>query len=204
MPSSRRRASTARMSSHSSRPSPASVSSSSSSRGRPARARASSISRRLLLVSCPAGTLRQMREPGAGERVVRGGDRLGIAQPRAVGTDHHVVEQRQAREAAHDLEGAADAEPRDAVQLQSDQRVPSSVAVPALAGSTPFSTLNSVVLPAPFGPMMPRMVPARHLEAHVVHGLQAAECLGRARRTTSSGGPPAWSERCGGMRRARP
>ena len=55
MPSSRSRASTSSTSSHSSRPSPASVSSSSSSRGRPASARASSISRNCLLVSCPAG-----------------------------------------------------------------------------------------------------------------------------------------------------
>src|ERR1700738_1708324 len=36
---------------------------------------------------------------------------------------------------------------------------PASVAVPSSAGSTPFNTLNSVVLPAPFGPMMPRISP---------------------------------------------
>ena len=36
---------------------------------------------------------------------------------------------------------------------------PSSVALPSSAASTPFSTLNSVVLPAPFGPMMPRISP---------------------------------------------
>ena len=37
---------------------------------------------------------------------------------------------------------------------------PASVAVPSSAGSTPFSTLNNVVLPAPFGPMMPRISPS--------------------------------------------
>ncbi len=38
----------------------------------------------------------------------------------------------------------------------------------------PFSKLNSVVLPAPLGPMIPRMVPRADVEAHVLHGLQAA------------------------------
>ena len=37
---------------------------------------------------------------------------------------------------------------------------PASWAEPASADSTPFSTLNSVVLPAPFGPMMPRISPS--------------------------------------------
>ena len=37
---------------------------------------------------------------------------------------------------------------------------PPSVALPSSAVSTPFSTLNSVVLPAPFGPMMPRISPS--------------------------------------------
>ena len=36
----------------------------------------------------------------------------------------------------------------------------SSRAEPSSASSTPFSTLNSVVLPAPFGPMMPRISPS--------------------------------------------
>ena len=50
-----------------------------------------------------------------------------------------------------------------------------AVAVPSSAGSTPFSTLNSVVLPAPFGPMMPRISPSRDGEADLADRAQAAE-----------------------------
>src|SRR5262244_2154518 len=37
---------------------------------------------------------------------------------------------------------------------------PASRAEPSSGGSTPFSTLKSVVLPAPFGPMIPRISPS--------------------------------------------
>src|SRR5262250_948593 len=37
---------------------------------------------------------------------------------------------------------------------------PASRAEPSSGGSTPFNTLKSVVLPAPFGPMIPRIPPS--------------------------------------------
>jgi hypothetical protein len=38
---------------------------------------------------------------------------------------------------------------------------PSSSTSPALGARKPFSRLNAVVLPAPLGPMMPRIMPLR-------------------------------------------
>jgi hypothetical protein len=40
--------------------------------------------------------------------------------------------------------------------------------VPASGFSWPVIILNSVVLPAPLGPMMPTIPPGRQIEGHVV------------------------------------
>src|SRR5882672_10006275 len=79
------------------------------------------------------------------------GDRVAIRQAGAVSADDHVVEHGQAGEAAHHLERAADPHAADLESLATEH---------LSADSTPFSTLNNVVLPAPLGPMMPRISPS--------------------------------------------
>ncbi len=53
--------------------------------------------------------------------------------------------------------------------------VPSSTTRPWVGSWRPVMTLNSVVLPAPFGPMSPVMKPGLDLDAGVRHRLQHAE-----------------------------
>ena len=48
------------------------------------------------------------------------------------------------------------------------------------AGITPVIRLNSVVLPAPFGPMIALSTPLRKIDVDVVDGNEAAEALGEA------------------------
>ena len=61
------------------------------------------------------------------------------------------------------------------IDALAEQRAPS----PRVAGSTPVTRLKVVDLPAPFGPIRPRISPARDLEADVVDRDQAAELLAR-------------------------
>ena len=77
-----------------------------------------------------------------------------------VGPDHHVLERGQLREQPDALQRARDAEPGELV------RPHAAVAAGRASGSRPRpaarsrrSTLNSVVLPAPFGPMTPTTCP---------------------------------------------
>ena len=55
---------------------------------------------------------------------------------------------------------------------------PSNAMRPSVGGKKPEMTLNSVVLPAPFGPMTANTVAFRHVEADRVVGDEAAEALG--------------------------
>ena len=160
-------------------PRPASVSSSSRRRGWPASARASSIRRSSLRGELAGEAIAQPAPARRGRsRPLRAGaPRASVARAH-VGADHDVVGDRHARERPHDLEGAADAGRAQPVRLAADATSrPSSRTCPASGRRKPFSRLNSVVLPAPFGPMMPRIVPSRHVEADVLHRLQAAEAL---------------------------
>ena len=59
--------------------------------------------------------------------------------------------------------------------LRPDISRPSSRTRPVSGRKKPFSRLNSVVLPAPLGPMMPRISSLPQLEADILHGLQSAE-----------------------------
>ena len=90
----------------------------------------------------------------------RASARLGrpfaVSEQRA---DRDIVEHRQAGEGPHDLEGAADAEPRAAEGGQRAMDLPSNRISPELGASVPLIRLTSVVLPAPFGPMTPRISP---------------------------------------------
>ena len=162
MPSAARPRSTAITSSASAWPRPASVSSSSRMRGCPASARASSIRRSSLLVSSLATRCAIRGQADARDRRVGQAARLGVRAGAHVGADHHVVGHRHAHERTHDLEGAADAQLRRAGAACRPRMLrPSSSTSPALGARKPFSRLNAVVLPAPFGPMMPRIMPSR-------------------------------------------
>ena len=46
---------------------------------------------------------------------------LGVGRGADIGADDHVLQHGHAREGAHDLKGAADAEPADRMRLQADQ-----------------------------------------------------------------------------------
>ena len=53
--------------------------------------------------------------------------------------------------------------------------VPSNTTRPSLGGSWPETSENSVVLPAPLGPMMPRNSPSLDVEVDVLDGRQPGE-----------------------------
>ena len=57
---------------------------------------------------------------------------------------------------------------------------PNSSTCPDDAGKMPVMRLNSVVLPAPFGPMIALRSPGMTLRRDVAHGVQAAEALRQA------------------------
>ena len=59
---------------------------------------------------------------------------------------------------------------------------PSNTILPDVGGTSQVSILKKVVLPAPFGPMMPRSSPALHDEIDAGVGDQAAVVLGEAGR----------------------
>ena len=61
--------------------------------------------------------------------------------------------------------------------------------VPAVGGSTPVSRLNSVVLPAPFGPITAWIGAGLHVEVHVGDGRIAAEAAWSAPRRCSTAAP---------------
>ena len=59
-------------------------------------------------------------------------------------------------------------------------RSPAKVMAPSSGANTPAIMLNSVVLPAPFGPITAKIAPCAHAEAHLVDREQAAEALADA------------------------
>ena len=63
---------------------------------------------------------------------------------------------------------------------------PSTRTSPAVGSSWPRMQLNSVDLPEPLGPMIPRISPSSHVERHVVDGAHAAEILAPMSRTSST------------------
>ena len=67
---------------------------------------------------------------------------------------------------------------------------------PRSGATSPHTALNSVVLPAPFGPMRPTISPARHVEGHVVEGGQAAEAHGQAADRRDAARPPCGRASC--------
>ena len=140
---------------------PAITSSSSSSFGSVASARATSSRLRSGSVSAEARWCALVVEVEPAQHLAaRARARRATSAAVQQRADDDVVLDRQRRERPHDLEGAADAAPADLVGRQ---------AVDALAGegdraavgrdSTPAIMLNSVVLPAPFGPITAKIAP---------------------------------------------
>ena len=144
--------------------SPAMISSNSTSFGRIASARATSSRFSRPTVSELTGVPRIIGEPDIGERrfrqLARAGDRL-LAQERA---QHDVLDDRQLPVGLRDLERAGDADARHVVRLPAGHGLPSKTISPDVGGSTPAIRLNSVLLPAPFGPIRPSNSPWLHLE----------------------------------------
>ena len=89
------------------------------------------------------------------ERLV--GERLGLviglgADERA---DHDVLEHGHARKRAHDLEGAADAACANLVRLQTADLCAGETHAAFVGREEAVDDIEQVVLPAPFGPIMP-------------------------------------------------
>ena len=78
--------------------------------------------------------------------------------------DEHVLARGQAAERLEPLERARDAEARPLEGPLAGDVAPSSTTWPGVGVCRPVMTLNSVVLPAPFGPMSPVIAARLDLE----------------------------------------
>ena len=109
--------------------------------------------------------------------------------PRWLGArEQHVVEHGKPRQRLRQLERPHHARPRDAVGGPARElRCRRSCQCPPSARSNPVSRLNSVVLPAPFGPIERGDRVALHLEVVDVDGEQSAERAPHAARPRGSG-----------------
>src|SRR6185437_3337738 len=113
-----------------------------------------------LLVGEPAGRhVRMLLHPDAVQRADRGIDRLVIRQAGAVGADDDVSSSGRRGKLRTTWKVRPTPMRQTWCTLRPSMGWPARVALPSSALSTPFSRLNSVVLPAPFGPMMPRISP---------------------------------------------
>ena len=89
-----------------------------------------------------------------------------------------IFQHREPAQFADDLKGPDQAERRDAVHRQrADDSALRTSPMPISALTRPEMTLSSVVLPAPFGPMMPVTVPLRKRQRTAVERGDAAEML---------------------------
>ena len=81
----------------------------------------------------------------------------------------------QVREQADALQRARDPEPRQLVRARAQRLALPASPSPASGAMNPQMTLNSVVLPAPLGPMTPTTSPAATVERDVLERGEAAE-----------------------------
>ena len=93
---------------------------------------------------------------------------------------------RQQREDARDLERAAEPELRPPVRRLARDVLAVELDPPAVGRWRPESRLNSDVLPAPFGPMMPRNSPSRDLEPDIGDDGARRRCRARGRGSRGS------------------
>ena len=101
---------------------------------------------------------------------------------RALERDLDVVEHRQLAEQPDVLERPADAQPRDVEAGVPVMSRPRSGSIPLVGRRNPDSRWNSVVLPAPLGPMTPWIVSGAQAELVVDQRVETAERLGQAVR----------------------
>ena len=120
----------------------------------------------MAFASISSSCLRQRRQDQTGKRF----------SPRlALRAELHVLEHGEQAERLRELERADLAHPRHLKAGTSESDVPSNAHVPASGLSKPVSRLNSVVLPAPFGPMSAVMAPRGISRCVDVDGGEAAE-----------------------------
>ena len=99
---------------------------------------------------------------------------------------------RHSRKRARDLEGAAEAvrQPRIGRRRPSTRRAVEPDAARRSASVRRRCRSNSVVLPAPFGPISPTISPRRDVDRDAVDRGDAAETLARGRRRRERACPP--------------
>ena len=160
---------------------PAITSSSSSSFGSVASARATSSRLRSGSVSADAQLRALVEQIEPAQHLVRVRARradVAAAQQRA---DHDIVLDASAPEtAARSGRCGRCRGGRSRRARRPSMRSPAKVIVPSSGANTPAIMLNSVVLPAPFGPITAKIAALRHLEADAVDRDQAAEALADA------------------------
>ena len=103
----------------------------------------------------------QRAEPDPLQHVARLGARLARVVMAQQGADRGVVEHRHRFEGERHLEGAGESRAR--ARASGGRRVtsaPSKVTVPEVTGRSPVRQLKKVDLPAPLGPIRPRMSPS--------------------------------------------
>ncbi len=167
--------------------SPAVGSSRSSTRGRPARARAISswrcspwdrLSTTVAARSLEAdGSQRRTGAVGESGKAAERAEHRELVRRQRLGGEQAVVEHGEAREEIGDLKRPGEAESGAAMRREPGDVAAEEVNAPPLAGSSPAIRLNSVVLPAPLGPMRARRSPGRTASFTRVDGAEAAEGL---------------------------
>ena len=185
------------------------ASSSSSRRGSIASALASSSRLRPAMGRLSAGSSRRSAQVDEVEHLVGLLHRLarpsGCAPPAPyIAPTATFSSTRQVGERPHDLKRARDAHAgRSGAAAARPAAGPRRRSCPRVGGATPVIRLTSVVLPAPFGPIRPRISPGVHVEADVLDGHDAAEALGGVAHLAGSARSYAVGGQVARRRRAR-
>ena len=131
-------------------------------------------------------------EADAGEQALGLGAGGGDVEAAAAvhGGDGDVVAGVERVGDAGELEGAGDAGAADGLRRAPVMGVPAKRTSPAIGASRPETTLRSVVLPEPLGPIRPTTSPSADREGDAVERGEAAEVAGEA-GTSSRGGAAA-------------
>ena len=138
---------------------PASTSSSRRSRGAMARARASSSRLSAEMVSVVAGCSARERKTHRVRDLGCGGQSVSPGRLVEVRADCDVIEHAQTCERLHGLKGARDASPGEAVRRLARDILAGVENPPLVRVGDPAIIENSVVLPAPLGPIKAVMRP---------------------------------------------
>ena len=168
---------------------PAIASSSSSTLGSVASARAISSRLRPGVPSDRAGASASLLDADALQHGARPGLGLGAMRGAQKRADHHVLQHRHALEGLRHLEGAGEAERR--ARLSGGMAVmswPSNSTLPEVESRSPVRQLKKVDLPAPFGPIRPRISPCSSVTDAASTALKLPKALVTSRASRSMGG----------------